>query len=86
MQTRSLAAVARRAALPVRGVVRLRSGQALAGNRRGEAPRRRSQAIFGGYRKDMKKKRIVWAIIGYAALFLLLTYAGFVFDLALQGL
>ena len=24
----------------------------------------------------MKKKRIVWAIIGYAALFLLLTYAG----------
>lgn len=34
----------------------------------------------------MKNKRIVWAIVGYVALFFLLTYVGFVFEWALQGI
>ena len=34
----------------------------------------------------MKNKRIVWTIVGYVALFLFLTYVGYVFEWALQGI
>lgn len=33
----------------------------------------------------MTKKRLILAIVGYVALFLLAAYTGFVFDLALQA-
>lgn len=34
----------------------------------------------------MKSKRIIMAITGYVLLFFVLTYVGFVFELALQGI